>query len=96
MTSLLTPRVRDRSRGALRIVSGALAFAAAAATDADLGKRAGKDAARGKITYPSLLGLEGARHALSEATETALCQLASLPNRNSLAAWARYLALRAG
>ncbi|MBP1773809.1 MAG: Polyprenyl synthetase [Holophagaceae bacterium] len=67
----------------------------ATATDADLGKRAGKDAGRGKITYPSLLGLEGARKALSEATETALCHLASLPNRNSLAAWARYLALRA-
>ncbi len=67
----------------------------ATATDADLGKRAGKDAGRGKITYPSLLGLEGARKALSEATETALCHLASLPNRNSLAAWARYLAQRA-
>jgi geranylgeranyl diphosphate synthase type II len=67
----------------------------ATATDADLGKRAGKDAGRGKITYPSLLGLDGARRALNEATETALCQLASLPNRNSLAAWARYLALRA-
>jgi geranylgeranyl diphosphate synthase, type II len=67
----------------------------ATATEADLGKRAGKDARRGKITYPSLLGLDGARKALSEATETALCQLASLPNRNSLAAWARYLALRA-
>ncbi len=67
----------------------------ATATDADLGKRAGKDAGRGKITYPSLLGLEGARKALSEATETALCQLASLPNRNSLAAWASYLAQRA-
>jgi len=67
----------------------------ATATDADLGKRAGKDAGRGKITYPSLLGLDGARKALSEATETALCHLASLPNRNSLAAWARYLALRA-
>ena len=67
----------------------------ATATDADLGKRAGKDAGRGKITYPSLLGLDGARNALSEATETALCHLASLPNRNSLAAWARYLALRA-
>jgi geranylgeranyl diphosphate synthase type II len=65
------------------------------ATDADLGKRAGKDAGRGKITYPSLLGLDGARNALSEATETALCHLASLPNRNSLAAWAQYLALRA-
>ncbi|WLT32117.1 polyprenyl synthetase family protein [Geothrix sp. PMB-07] len=67
----------------------------ATATDAELGKRAGKDAGRGKITYPSLLGLEGARKALSEATETALCHLASLPNRNSLAAWAHYLAQRA-
>jgi geranylgeranyl diphosphate synthase type II len=67
----------------------------ATATDADLGKRAGKDAGRGKITYPSLLGLEGARKALTEATETALCHLASLSNRNSLAAWASYLAQRA-
>ncbi|MDR3685050.1 MAG: polyprenyl synthetase family protein [Geothrix sp.] len=67
----------------------------ATATEAELGKRAGKDAGRGKITYPSLLGLDGARQALEEATETALCHLASLPNRNSLAAWARYLALRA-
>jgi len=66
----------------------------ATATEADLGKRAGKDAGRGKITYPSLLGLEGARQALSEATENALCQLATLPNRHSLAAWARYLAQR--
>jgi geranylgeranyl diphosphate synthase type II len=67
----------------------------ATATDADLGKRAGKDAGRGKITYPSLLGLDGARKALDEATENALCQLVSLPNQKSLAAWARYLALRA-
>jgi len=67
----------------------------ATATDADLGKRTGKDAGRGKITYPSLLGLDGARKALSEATETALCHLATLPNRNSLTAWARYLAQRA-
>ena len=67
----------------------------ATATDADLGKRAGKDAGRGKITYPSLLGLDGARKALSEATENALCHLATLPNRTSLSAWARYLAQRA-
>lgn len=66
----------------------------ATATDADLGKRTGKDAGRGKITYPSLLGLDGARKALEEATETALCRLASLPNRTSLEAWARYLAQR--
>jgi geranylgeranyl pyrophosphate synthase len=67
----------------------------ATATEAALGKRAGKDAGRSKITYPSLLGLEGARKALTEATETALCHLASLSNRNSLAAWATYLAQRA-
>jgi geranylgeranyl diphosphate synthase type II len=90
-------------RGALRAYGEAIGLAFqiqddildATATDADLGKRAGKDAGRGKITYPSLLGLDGARQALDEATENALCQLASLPNRNSLAAWARYLALRA-
>ena len=67
----------------------------ATSTEAELGKRAGKDAGRGKITYPSLLGLDGARNALDEATETALCQLATLPKPNSLAAWARYLAQRA-
>jgi geranylgeranyl diphosphate synthase type II len=67
----------------------------ATATDAELGKRTGKDAGRGKITYPSLLGLEGARAALAEATESAQCQLATLPNQNSLAAWAQYLAQRA-
>ncbi len=65
------------------------------ATERAMGKRTGKDAAKGKITYPSLLGLEGARQALNAATETALCHLASLPNRHSLAAWALYLAQRA-
>jgi geranylgeranyl diphosphate synthase type II len=92
-----------RERSALRAYGEALGLAFqiqddvldATATDAELGKRAGKDAGRGKITYPSLLGLDGARKALHEATENALCQLASLPTRNSLAAWARYLALRA-
>ena len=61
---------------------------------ATLGKRAGKDQGRGKITYPSLLGLDGARRALQEATERALCPLPSLPNPSSLEAWARYLAER--
>ncbi|MBI3130965.1 MAG: polyprenyl synthetase family protein [Acidobacteria bacterium] len=61
---------------------------------ATLGKRAGKDQGRGKITYPSLLGLDGARRALQEATERALCHLPSLPNPSSLQAWARYLAER--
>ncbi len=93
---------RPAERQALRAYGEAIGLAFqiqddildATATDADLGKRAGKDAGRGKITYPSLLGLAGARRALEEATETALCQLASLPNRNSLEAWARYLAQR--
>lgn len=67
----------------------------ATASEADLGKRTGKDAGKGKITYPSLLGLDGTRNALDEATETALCHLATLPNHTSLAAWARYLAQRA-
>lgn len=66
----------------------------ATASDAALGKRAGKDQGRGKITYPALLGLDGARSALREATESALCPLRSLPNRSSLEAWAMHLAQR--
>ena len=61
---------------------------------ATLGKRTGKDAGKGKITYPALLGLDGARRALAEATENALCHLQSLPRPESLEAWARYLAAR--
>ncbi len=61
---------------------------------ATLGKRAGKDVGRGKITYPALLGLDGARRALVEATEKALWHLQSLPKPASLATWARYLAVR--
>jgi geranylgeranyl diphosphate synthase type II len=93
---------RPAERQALRAYGEAIGLAFqiqddildATATDADLGKRAGKDAGKGKITYPSLLGLDGARKALEEATETALCQLAALPNRTSLEAWAHYLAQR--
>ncbi len=66
----------------------------ATSNEATLGKRAGKDQGRGKITYPSLLGLDGARRALQEATERALCHVPSLPNPSSLQAWARYLAER--
>ncbi len=66
----------------------------ATSDDVTLGKRAGKDAGKGKITYPALLGLDGARQALAEATETALWHLQSLPKPASLEAWARYLAAR--
>jgi farnesyl diphosphate synthase len=37
-----------------------------------LGKTAGKDAAQAKLTYPSLLGLEGARRRLEVALDSAL------------------------
>lgn len=60
-----------------------------------MGKRVGKDEGKGKITYPLLLGLDGARLALKEATERATCLLQTLPNPHSLVAWATYLAERA-
>ena len=66
----------------------------ATSTEDKMGKRVGKDEGRGKITYPLLLGLAGAREALQEATERALCQLLSLPNPHSLTALAKHLAER--
>jgi len=66
----------------------------ATSTAEAMGKRVGKDEGRGKITYPLLLGLHGARKALQEATERATCQLRSLPNPHSLTALATYLAER--
>jgi len=66
----------------------------ATSTEQAMGKRVGKDEGRGKITYPLLLGLTGARKALQEATERAQCQLRSLPNPHSLTALATYLAGR--
>jgi geranylgeranyl diphosphate synthase type II len=66
----------------------------ATSTEAAMGKRVGKDQGRGKITYPLLLGLAGARKALREATERAQCQLQPLPNPHSLMALAAYLAGR--
>ena len=66
----------------------------ATATEADMGKRVGKDEGKGKITYPLLLGLTGARQALQEATERAICHFQSLPNPHSLTALAKYLAER--
>ena len=66
----------------------------ATSTEAAMGKRVGKDQGKGKITYPLLLGLEGARKELQAATERALCQLQSLPNPHSLTALATFLAER--
>jgi geranylgeranyl pyrophosphate synthase len=66
----------------------------ATSTAERMGKRVGKDTGRGKITYPALLGIPGARQALKEATENALCLLQPLPAPAPLSAWARYLAER--
>ena len=92
----------DPVRGALREAGAALGLAFqiqddildATATAEQLGKRVGKDQHRGKITYPALLGLPGARQALREATENALCLLQPIPVPGPLSAWARYLAER--
>jgi len=66
----------------------------ATSTEEAMGKRVGKDQGKGKITYPLLLGLTGARQALQEATERAQCQLQLLPNPHSLMALATFLAGR--
>jgi geranylgeranyl diphosphate synthase type II len=66
----------------------------ATSTDEQMGKRVGKDAGKGKITYPSLLGLEGSVKALKEATEHAVGLFQTLPNPKPLSTWAEYLAQR--
>lgn len=66
----------------------------ATSTSEQMGKRVGKDEAKGKITYPLLMGLDGARGALAEATTQALGLLQTLPNPCSLIAWAHYLSER--
>ena len=53
---------------AFQVVDDVLDYTAEATT---LGKRAGKDADRGKLTYPGLLGLEGARQKAQELIESA-------------------------
>ncbi len=66
----------------------------ATSTAEQMGKRVGKDEGKGKITYPLLVGLEGARQALHDATERAIGHLQTLPNPAPLTAWARFLAER--
>lgn len=50
-----------------------------AGSEADLGKAVGADAARGKVTYASVHGLEGARRLAAEAHARALAALATMP-----------------
>ncbi len=65
------------------------------ATTADLGKRAGKDAAAGKATLPALLGVDEARRRAGDYCEEALQAFAGLGDRaEPLRALARYVVSR--
>ncbi len=65
------------------------------ATTADLGKRAGKDAAAGKATLPGLLGVEEARRRAHRYCEEALRALEPLGARaEALRALARFVVAR--
>ena len=46
-----------------------------------MGKQTGSDAARGKVTYPSILGLKGARIILSEHLDAAIKSISGFDNR---------------
>jgi geranylgeranyl diphosphate synthase, type II len=61
---------------------------------ADLGKTAGKDAAAGKPTYPSLHGLEASRRLAAECVERALAALAAERIGGQLPAIARWVISR--
>ena len=90
------------ARSALRDAGTALGLAFqiqddildATSTPEVMGKRVGKDEGKGKITYPKLLGLDGARNALREATDRAISLLQPVPNPSSLIAWANFLSMR--
>ena len=60
-------------------------------SDAALGKTAGKDAAAGKPTYPSLLGLEESRRLASACVDRALAALSDAPLRGRLPDIARVM-----
>ena len=61
-------------------------------TPEQLGKATGKDAGRGKNTYPRLLGLAGSRRAADEHIDAAVAALAPLGDRaERLAAMARFV-----
>lgn len=60
-----------------------------------IGKTAGKDAAAGKPTFPSIIGLEASRNRLAELTDTALDAIAPFGERGALLReLARYAASR--
>jgi geranylgeranyl diphosphate synthase, type II len=59
-----------------------------------LGKTAGKDVAQGKLTWPSLLGIEAARARVEELVEAAEERAAMIGRPEYLAPLARYIGAR--
>jgi len=62
---------------AFQVIDDLLDYTAEAST---LGKRTGKDAGRGKLTYPGLLGLGGARQKAQELIASARCEAEKFGN----------------
>lgn len=59
------------------------------------GKRTGQDAERGKLTFPTLLGIEASRQRARQLVDEAVEQLSSLPgNASVLASLAHYVVER--
>src|SRR5262249_27586453 len=61
----------------------------------ELGKRAGKDATAGKMTFPALYGVEQSRHAARDHAEAARAEFAAWPRGGPLAALALFFVERA-
>lgn len=63
-------------------------------TDAQLGKRAGKDAAKGKNTYPSVFGVEESTRQAQALIDRATVSLEGIPGSERLVDLARYIVER--
>ena len=64
-------------------------------TPEQLGKAAGSDRARSKLTYPALYGEEESRRIAVEQVEQAIAQLRDLQETDQLVEWARFSLQRA-
>lgn len=101
--ALCAPKVNAAQHTALQCYAKALGLAFQIHDDildiemptTTLGKPQGSDLASGKTTYPSLLGLENAKHAATQRVTEALSALADLPyNTDPLATLAQYVITR--
>lgn len=62
----------------------------ATSTPERLGKAAGSDGARGKATYPAVIGVEGARAAANDCCRLAIESIEDLPNPETLRSIAQF------